>query len=147
MDTTILRYFTVYGPRQSSDEAIPTFASLIFKNQPIKIFGDGSDTRDYTHISDAVNSILLALENKKSSGETMNIGSGEKISTNDLVKIFTETTGMKPEIKFSEKQTNRASHTLADISKAKKILGYSPHVDIEIGIKDFVKWFKAENRL
>ncbi len=144
LDVAILRYFTVYGPRQRPDEAISKFTSLILKNQPIEIFGDGNQTRDFTYVSDTVDGTLLALNSKNSSGETINIASGVRVSVNELVKMISNTLGIKPEIKFSERKTGEASHTLADISKAKRILGYNPKVNLEEGIKNFAQRLKMQ---
>ncbi len=144
LDTTILRYFTVYGPRQRPDEAISKFTSLILKNQPIEIFGNGEQQRDFTYVSDAVEGTLLALRSKNCSGETINIAGGKRISVNELVKIISNILGSQPRIIFSDKKAGEASNTHADISKAEKILGYKPKVSMEEGIRNFVQWFKSQ---
>lgn len=142
LKVVILRYFTVYGPRQRPDEAIFKFARLIFKGKPIPVYGDGNQTRDFTYISDVVDGTILAAT-KNVSEDVFNLGSGSRISVNALIKIFQEITKEKIKVNYIEKTKGEVTDTLADIKKAKRILGYSPRIGIKQGITEFVKWFKS----
>jgi UDP-glucose 4-epimerase len=139
-----LRYFTVYGPRQRPDEAICKFTKKILKNDYIEIHGDGKQTRDFTYVTDVVKGTILAGESKIK-GEIFNIGSGNRISILDLVKLIENTLGNKAKVKHTEWQKGDVMHTQADISKARKVLNYQPNYMIENGIKKYVEWLRDEN--
>lgn len=140
--TISLRYFTVYGPRQRPDMAFHKFIRAILLDEKIEIFGDGSQTRDFTYISDAVEANILAI-NSHVNGEVFNIGGGSKISINEVIKILEKITGKKANVKYKEKQKGDVKDTHADISKVKKILGYKPKVQIEEGLKKQVEWVEG----
>ncbi len=137
--TASLRYFTVYGPRMRPDLAITIFTGKALKDEPIEIFGSGNRTRDFTYISDATNATFLAL--KKGNGE-YNIGSGKRISINELAEKIIEITGSKSEIVHTEARRGDAKHTWADISRAKKELEWKPDVGLNDGLRKYVEWFK-----
>ena len=141
--TISLRYFTVYGPRQRPDMAIHKFVKAIFKGDEISVFGDGTQTRDFTFVDDAVVANVLAAESD-SVGEIFNIGGGSRISVNVLINEIEKIVGKKAKIKYIEKQKGDVRDTLADVSKAKKELGWMPKVKIEEGLKRFVDWWKTE---
>ena len=146
ISTVSLRYFTVYGPRMRPDLAISIFTRMMLVNEPITIFGDGNHTRDFTYIEDVDNVNMKLLDTNKADGEVMNIGSGNRISVNDLAKNLKEILESSSEIKYDEVQKGDAKHTLADVGLAKRLVGYEPSVSIEEGLKRFVVWFQA-NRL
>lgn len=137
-----LRYFTVYGPRQRPDMAIAKFTRKIFNNEEIEIYGDGKQTRDFTYVSDAAEVTINAAESRFL-GEVFNIGGGSRISVNELINILEKEIGKKAKIKYVERQCGDMENTLADISKAKKLLNYSPKVNIKVGIKKYIEWFKG----
>ena len=139
--TVSLRYFTVYGPRQRPDMAIHKFIKAIFKGDEITVFGDGTQTRDFTYVEDAVEANILAAKGNII-GEVFNIGGGSRIGVNDLIKKIEEIVGKKARIKYIEKQKGDVRDTLANVSKAKKELGWMPKVKIEEGLKRFTKWYK-----
>ncbi|MGB3459363.1 MAG: SDR family oxidoreductase [Halobacteriota archaeon] len=143
LPTVSLRYFTVYGPRMRPDLAISIFTEKMLNNEPITIFGDGEQTRDFTYIEDVVmvNKRLLDINN--ADGKVMNIGSGNRISVNDLAKILKEIIGSSSEVKYAEVQRGDAKHTLADVGLAKELVRYESMVDIEEGLKRFVEWFQG----
>ncbi len=132
-----LRYFTVYGPRQRPDMAIHKFVKAISNNKEIEIFGDGNQTRDFTFVSDVVESNLLAAKNE-AVGEVFNVGGGNRININNLIKIIEENLGKKAKIIYTEKQKGDAQDTLADTCKIEEFLGWKPMIGIEEGIKMFV---------
>jgi len=140
--TVSLRYFTVYGPRQRPDMAIYKFVQAALKGDEIIVFGDGTQTRDFTYIDDAVEANLLVITSK-AGGEVFNIGGGSGISINDLVKVIEDIVGRRLKIKYEEKQKGDVRSTWADISKAKEGLGWEPKVDISRGLKRFIQWYKA----
>lgn len=139
--TIMLRYFTVYGPRQRPDEAICKFTGKILRDEPIDIYGDGEQSRDFTFVGDVVKANLMAM--KKGSG-IFNIGGGNSITVNRLVEILANATGKEPKINHIGKQTGDVSDTLADITKAKNELGYEPEYTIEKGIEKFVQWYREQ---
>lgn len=136
LDTVSLRYFTVYGPRMRPDLAIHIFTGKALRGEPIEIFGDGTKTRDFTYIDDAVDATLLALE--KGEG-VYNIGGGNRISVEELAKKIVDMTESKSKIVHSQSIEGDVEHTLADNTKARKELGWVPKVDIDEGLKRFVK--------
>jgi len=137
--TVSLRYFTVYGPRQRPDMAIHKFVRAILNENEITVFGDGTQTRDFTYVDDAVEANTLAAESD-SIGEVFNIGGGSRISVNELVKIIGDIIGKKANIKYVEKQKGDVRDTLADVSAAKKELGWMPKANIEEGLKKYINW-------
>lgn len=141
--TVILRYFTVFGPRQRPDEAICKFTKLIFEGKPITIYGDGNQTRDFTYISDIVNGTILAVENNISK-EIFNLGSGERTIVNKLIHILQVAIGKNAKTVYVERQAGDVSDTWANIEKARRILGYNPITNIKDGVRKFVTWFSQE---
>lgn len=146
MDIVILRYFTVYGPRQRPDMAIHKFTTMITNDQPPIIYGDGKQTRDFTYVEDTVVGTIIAAEVDDVSGETINLGSGKRVTVNRLVKILLRMLHKEDmEPVYAEAQPGDVKHTLADISKAKKRLGYQPKTTIK-GLKNFVDWFLNDRK-
>lgn len=137
---TCLRFFTVYGPRQRPEMAIHKFTRLMNDNELIPIYGDESSSRDYTYITDILDGIKSAI--KKDLGfEIINLGSSDPIKLLDLVNLIQEKMGKEAKLSFLPPQSGDVERTYADVSKAEKLLGYSPKVSIEEGIEKFVKWY------
>ena len=141
LKTLSLRFFTVYGPRQRPDEAIKKFTDLISTGGKIQVFGDGSQTRDFTYIDDIVEALVLSME-KPASGTALNIGSGKRISVNDLVNLLGQTLGTKIVKEYVPMHKADMKDTLASITRARELLGYQPKTQIEEGIRRFVEWHK-----
>lgn len=139
--TISLRYFTVYGPRQRPDMGINKFVYSVFEGKEIVIFGDGTQTRDFTYIDDVVNANILAAMSDVS-GEVFNIGGGNRINVNDLISVIENATGKKAILKYTHQQKGDVVDTLADNSKAKRMLGWESHIDIGDGISHYVSWRK-----
>ena len=137
--TICLRFFTVYGACQRPDLAIHKFARLISEGTSIPVFGDGSSKRDYTYIEDIIQGIQLAIE-KLSGFEIINLGESRTIKLIDLISLIENEVGKKAKINFLPFQPGDVEMTYADISKAKRLLGYNPTFEIEEGIKKFVEW-------
>ena len=140
--TISLRYFTVYGPRQRPDMAIHKFVKAIFKGDEIAVFGDGTQTRDFTYVDDAVEGNILAAESD-SVGELFNVGGGSRISVNDLIKEMEKIVGYEARVEYIEKQKGDVRDTLADVSKAESILNWRAKIKIEEGLSSYIKWFEA----
>ncbi|MDE5121525.1 MAG: GDP-mannose 4,6-dehydratase [Trichodesmium sp. St19_bin1] len=138
-----LRYFTVYGPRQRPDMAFHKFFKWILQDQPISIYGDGQQTRDFTFISDAVAANLLAAIVPLAVGEVFNIGGGSRVVLAEVINIMEGIVGRPIKKNFVEKARGDARHTSADVSKARKILGYQPQVSLTEGLRQEWEWMKS----
>lgn len=138
-----LRYFTVYGPRQRPDMAFHKFFKWILQDQPISIYGDGQQTRDFTFISDAVAANLLAAIVPLAVGEVFNIGGGSRVVLAEVINIMEEIVGRPIKKNFVEKARGDARHTSADVSQAKTILGYQPQVSLAEGLKREWEWIRS----
>jgi nucleoside-diphosphate-sugar epimerase len=141
--TVSLRYFTVYGPRQRPDMAIHKFVKAILNDEKITVFGDGTQTRDFTFIDDVVEANILVAKSEIE-GEVFNVGGGSRISVTDLIKLLEETTGEKARIKHIEKQKGDVRDTLADTGKISNELNWEPEIKVEEGLKRFVRWYKKQ---
>lgn len=132
----ILRYFTVYGPRQRPDMAINIFAHQILAGKEFTLFGDGSQSRDFTYVDDISAGTIAAGESSKKF-ETYNLGGGSTITVKKLVDTLGELLGKKPKYKMIEEQKGDVRHTHADISKAGAQLGYKPKTGIAAGLRKY----------
>jgi len=141
LDIAMLRFFTVYGPRQRPDLAIHKFARLISAGQPIPVFGDGSAARDYTYVDDTVNGVIACTE-KEFGFEIFNLGESQTVTLSRLIELLEKHLGKKAIIDRQPSQPGDVPVTFADISKARKKLGYNPRIKIEEGIPLFVEWFR-----
>lgn len=142
--TINLRYFTVYGPRMRPDTAITNFTSRCFRGEPIIVYGDGTQTRDFTHVEDVVEANLLALDSSVEGHELINISSTESLSINRLAELIIARSGSDSEILYETFKDGDHRHAHADISKATELLGFSPEVsNVVRGISAFVDWYRA----
>ena len=140
----MLRFFTVFGPRQRPDLAINKFTRLMLNNEPIPMFGDGTTSRDYTYVEDIVSGIEKSIEyvnNNKDVYEILNIGNSSPISLKEMINTIAEVLGKTPNIEELPMQPGDVERTFADISKAKKLIGYEPKTSFKQGIENFVKWY------
>jgi UDP-glucuronate 4-epimerase len=143
-----LRFFTVYGHRQRPDLAIHRFTRLLAGGAPIQQFGDGSTERDYTHIEDILKGVLAAIRwtvPDEPAHEIFNLGESRTVRLDKLIALISNALGVEPSIELLPPQPGDVQRTCADISKARRVLGYDPCVAIEGGIVDFVKWYEAQN--
>jgi UDP-glucuronate 4-epimerase len=140
-DVVLLRFFTVYGPRQRPDLAIHKFARSILEGKPIPVFGDGSTARDYTYIEDTLQGIMACTE-KAFGFEIINLGESQTVTLTRLIELLEQALGRKARIEWLPQQPGDVPFTCADIRKARKKLGYRPQVKIEEGIPLFVDWLK-----
>jgi nucleoside-diphosphate-sugar epimerase len=136
-----LRFFTVYGPGQRPDMAFHKFFKSAIENKPIPVFGTGKQTRDFTYIDDIIDAIFSCIEHGLT-GETYNLGGGSRTILDKLFPLFEEICAKKIRIKWEEQQKGDVPHTLADIQKARKDLGYNPKTQIDEGLREEWKWIK-----
>jgi UDP-glucuronate 4-epimerase len=144
LNVILLRFFTVYGPRQRPDLAIHKFTKLILNDQPIPFYGDGSSSRDYTYISDIVEGIIKALDyNNHHSNvyKILNLGNNNPVSLMDMVKSIEQVTGKIAKLNRLPHQQGDVNITFADISLAKNTIDYKVSTDFKTGIQKFYNWF------
>lgn len=144
-DVAMLRFFTVYGPRQRPDLAIHKFASLIQAGKPIPVFGDGSTARDYTFVTDTLEGIL-ACTRREFGFEIFNLGESQTVTLSRLIELLEYSLGRKAVLDRQPLQPGDVPVTFADISKARARLDYNPRVKIEDGIPKFIEWFRTSPR-
>jgi len=137
-----LRFFTVYGARQRPDLAIHKFAKLISAGKPIPVFGDGTTRRDYTYIDDIIAGVRAAIDYDQSNYEVINLGESRTVELRELISLLEDALGRRAEIDWQPPQPGDAPQTFADITTARRLLGYNPQTQIEEGIKKFVEWFR-----
>jgi UDP-glucuronate 4-epimerase len=140
LNTTGLRFFTVYGPRGRPDMAPFKFIDRIYNGQPIQQYGDGSTSRDYTYISDIVSGIVAAID-KPLGNEVINLGNGRPYLLKNFISLVEEKLCVQAIIEVLPEQAGDVERTCADISKAKRLLNYSPQVTFEEGIAQTAKWY------
>ncbi|HEV3456421.1 MAG TPA: NAD-dependent epimerase/dehydratase family protein [Thermoanaerobaculia bacterium] len=138
-----LRFFTVYGPAQRPEMAIHKFTELLARGEPVPMFGDGSSRRDYTYVDDIVDGIgaTLALA---PGFEILNLGGADTTSLMDLVLGLAAELAVEPRIEYLAAQPGDVPITYADVSRAARLLGYSPKVPIREGLRRFVRWFREQ---
>jgi UDP-glucuronate 4-epimerase len=144
MRVVCLRFFTVYGARQRPDLAIHKFARLMEAEKPIPVFGDGTSRRDYTYIDDIIAGIVAAMNYQKSQFEVINLGESQTVELRYLIELLENALGKRAMIDRKPLQAGDVPITFADVSKARRLLGYDPQTKIEDGIKKFVEWFKNQ---
>lgn len=137
-----LRFFTVYGPRQRPDLAIHKFAKLISERKPIPVFGDGSTRRDYTYIDDIIDGVMAAISYDRSDYEVINLGESHTVELQELISLLEKELDANAQIDRQPPQPGDVPQTFADITKARKLLGYNPKTQIEEGLHRFVEWFQ-----
>jgi UDP-glucuronate 4-epimerase len=147
MRVVALRYFTVYGPRQRPDLAIHQFTRRIYAGQPIDQFGDGSTRRDYTYIDDIIQGTMAALDYDGPLYDMFNLGESQTIQLKELISAIENVLGKRAKINELPEQPGDMPRTYADISKARKLLGYNPTTKLSEGLPRFVDWFlRKQNR-
>jgi UDP-glucuronate 4-epimerase len=139
-----LRFFTVYGARQRPDLAIHKFARLIQDGRPIPVFGDGRTRRDYTYIDDIIAGVRAAIDYEGSDYEVFNLGESQTVELNELIALLEKELDQRAVIDRQPLQPGDVPQTFADITKARRLLGYDPQTKIEEGIRRFVEWFRRE---
>lgn len=143
LQTIALRYFNVFGPKQDPNSryaaVIPRFIKRVVNNKPPIIYGDGTQTRDFTFVEDVVQATILAAKARKTG--VLNIGSGKRITINELAKRMIEMFGKSLKPIYTEPRQGDIKHSLADISKAKREIGYNPRYEMKEGLRETIRWF------
>jgi UDP-glucuronate 4-epimerase len=146
MRIVALRFFTVYGARQRPDLAIHQFTRKIDAGQPIDQFGDGTTRRDYTYIEDIIQGVMAALDYTGPLYDLFNLGESETIQLTELIAAIESALGKKAKINQLPEQPGDVPLTCADISKARKLLGYNPTTPLSVGLPKFVEWFRGQQK-
>lgn len=146
IETICLRYFNVYGPLQRYDahygNVVALFVFKMLRGEPIRVFGDGEQTRDFVNVADVVQANLKAGAARGVSG-AFNVGSGSRVSINELVRKLAAVSGLDPRASYGPPRPGDVRHNLADVSAARAVLGYAPVVGLEEGLRDFVAWARS----
>src|SRR5207302_10330564 len=146
-DTVTLRYFNVFGPRQDPGSpysgVISQFAAALLAGRQPTIYGDGEQTRDFTYVANVVDGVLRACEAPKANGEVINVATARRISLNDLVRVMNALIGSQVQPIYKEPRAGDVRYSQADISKAKALLGCTPGVSLEDGLKRTLDWFRT----
>jgi UDP-glucuronate 4-epimerase len=140
---TVLRFFTVIGPRQRPDLAIHKFVKAISKGETVTLYGNGNTFRDYTYIDDIVNGVIGSLHYDNDSFEIFNLGNTHTVSLMELIQNIEEILGEKAKIKFLPEQPGDVPYTWSNIEKSKNLLQYDPQTGIKEGIEKFINWYKT----
>lgn len=146
----MLRFFTVFGPKQRPDLAINKFTRLMLEDKEIPMFGDGTTSRDYTYIEDIVDGIIKSakyVENNNNVYEILNLGNSTPVTLKEMINTIAKVLGKEPKINQLPMQPGDVQRTFADISKAKELIGYDPKTSFEKGIENFVEWYKINKEL
>ena len=141
-----LRYFNVYGENQRFDaygNVIPIFATRIARGEPLTIFGDGEQTRDFVNVKDVAAANVAAAENPEVSG-TCNIGTGKAISINQLVEVLREVTGEAFDVGHGPPRPGDVRHCTADVTRMREVLGVSPRTEIAENLKTHYSWMMSD---
>jgi nucleoside-diphosphate-sugar epimerase len=147
LETVALRYFNVFGPRQdpNSDYAavIPRFSTRLLSGQAPVVYGDGEQTRDFTYIANVVDANWKAATSPNIAGEAFNIGCGARTSLNQLIEKMNDILGSRIQPKYEAERQGDARHSLADVSKAVRMIGYSPTISLEAGLIHVLDWYRT----
>jgi len=144
--TVALRYFNVFGPRQSANQyagVISIFINRALKNEPLVIYGDGKQTRDFIYVKDVVRANILAAESRRSNGKVFNVATGRQTTILELAMKVIEITGANSSVLFDKPRPGDIRHSLADISEIKG-LGFEPEWSLEEGLKKTVEWYSSQ---
>jgi UDP-glucuronate 4-epimerase len=142
IDVSVLRYFTVYGPAGRPDLAMFRFCKWIYEGQPVRVHGDGAQSRGFTFLDDIARGTIQAL--KPLGYEIINVGGHEEITMNDLIRLLEELTGRKADVQYGAPNLADMFRNWADVSKARQLLGWQPQVNLREGVQKVVDWYIAE---
>ncbi len=147
LETLSVRYFNVFGQRQDPNNAyaavIPAFVTAILRGEPPQVYGDGEQTRDFTYIDNVVHGNMLAMQAEKTSGQSINVACGGKITVNQVVESINGLLGTAVKPKYVPPRTGDIVHSCADVSLAKRVLGYEPIVDFDEGLRRTIDYYKS----
>ena len=152
LETVSLRYFNIFGPRQDPTSpysgVLAKFITQMLRGEQPTIFGDGSQSRDFTYIDNAVSANLLAAQAPaaKVAGRVFNIATGTRVDLNQTFELLKKMTGYAGKVKYATEREGDIKHSLADISLATKALGYEPKVNFEEGLQRTVEWYRGQSK-
>ena len=146
LETISLRYFNVFGPYQDPTSqyaaAIPAFVTAILKNEPPTIYGDGQQSRDFTYVDNVVEANLLAARAKQTKGEVLNIACSQAVTVNEIIDMINDLLGKNVKPIYASPRPGDVRHSLADITAAKKLLGFKPIIGFMDGLKLAIDWYR-----
>lgn len=147
LETFSLRYFNVFGPRQDPTSqyaaVIPLFVSALLRNKQPVVFGDGEQTRDFTYIDNVVQANILAADARNAQGQVINIACQEQISLNCILDILRQLLDTDTPAEYTDPRPGDIKHSLADITRARQLLGFKPRINFEQGLRLAINWYKA----
>jgi UDP-glucose 4-epimerase len=146
LDVVALRYFSVYGPRQRPDMAFHRFCRAALEGRPLLVFGDGEQSRDFTHVDDVVRATRAAATARRFDERVFNIGGGSRVTLNQTLKILTEIAGKTLEVVHGGREQGDVRDTGADIGRARRVLGFDPAVKLEQGLAAEFEWMRTQER-
>ncbi|HVR70086.1 MAG TPA: SDR family oxidoreductase [Vicinamibacteria bacterium] len=150
LETLTLRYFNVFGPRQDASSpysgVISLFAAALLAGRRPVIYGDGAQSRDFTYVANVVDANLRALAAPRADGDVMNVAMGKRVTLNRLLAEVCRLTGRTLRARYLPARPGDVRHSLADITRARRSLGYRPRVDFETGLRETVEWYKESAR-
>jgi UDP-glucose 4-epimerase len=148
LETVALRYFNVFGPRQDPlsqyAAVIPNFITAMLAGEQPVVYGDGEQSRDFTHVENVVDATLLAMDREGVAGQMFNIAAGERVSLNRVLEYLSELTGTEANARYEPARPGEVRHSQADISAAQEALGYRPAITAEEGLRRTVEWFQDQ---
>ena len=151
LETVSLRYFNVFGPSQDPwseySAVIPKFATRLQSRQPLVVFGDGEQSRDFTYVDNVVEANILAIKAQRTAGAVINVGCGESLTLNRLIRFLEEILQVQAVVGYEPPRRGDVRHSLADISLARDVLGYQPKVTLVEGLRRTVEFFASSQRL
>jgi len=142
LDTVSTRFFTVYGPRQRPDMAFHRFIRALEDGEPITIYGDGSQTRDFTYISDIVDGLVAATQ--APAGTVMNLGGGSRVTLAAAIETLADVMSVEPRFDYQPAEAGDVRDTLADVTRASQLIGYRPKVELPMGLRLEVDWYRQQ---
>jgi UDP-glucuronate 4-epimerase len=145
LPVTGLRFFTAYGPRNRPDLAVAKFAALIDRGEPVPMFGDGTTRRDYTFVDDIVDGVVRAVS-RCTGHHLYNLGNSDPVELRRLIELIGEALGKPPRVEQLPEQPGDVRQTYADVSLARRELGYEPRTPFREGLRRFAEWFRAHGR-
>jgi UDP-N-acetylglucosamine/UDP-N-acetyl-alpha-D-glucosaminouronate 4-epimerase len=149
-ETVVIRYFNVFGPRQDPGSpysgVISLFATALIEGRQPTMYGDGEQTRDFTYVANVVDGVLRACTAPKAAGEAINVACGTRISLNELLRVMNAVVGTKVQAIYKEPRAGDVRDSQADITKAKTLLGYTPIVGLEEGLRHTLDWCRRESQ-
>jgi nucleoside-diphosphate-sugar epimerase len=146
LETISLRYFNVFGPQQDPTSqyaaAIPAFVTAILKGKPPTVYGDGEQSRDFTYVDNVVEANMRAARAKQTKGDVVNIATGESVTVNAIIKMINELVGKSVKPIYEPARKGDVKHSLADISLARKLIGFKPVVLFKEGLEKAIEWYR-----